>query len=307
MNIYSTRAIAFIVLLPWLAGAGLAVFGYHEYRTLFAAGRDKAQIQQAAAAANATAQQADVAKAQAAAVAAAVAQAQADHSAVITGHVSVEKAASGFVEGAKIALTSDPVSTPAGQAALALLESASSTLGQPLTPEQKAVWVKTVGGLIAQNAQARADLAAQTAAAVALRASLDTETEHAVASDAHATQLAGQLQQTNSTLATTAAHAATLTEQVKAWANNEPNLWARIKALGGLCSVLAIGLVCYEIHRRGITGTLHDAVALGENLKAGLVTATNDAPAVEAKIATWWGDAKADAAKLEAVKQKLRL
>ena len=107
-------------------------------------------------------------------------------------------------------------------------------------------------------------------------------------------------------LKTEAVKSATLTAAVKSWADKEPGLWMRIKALGGLLAVAVILLIIYEIHRRGVDGTLKDSVALGEHLKAGLVAVTNDAPAVEAKIATWWGDAKADAAKLEAVKQTLR-
>ena len=303
----SNRGAAFLLYVGYLGIAALVAFGVHEYGVLTSPDRNKKGADAAAFAAALTETQAKAAVAQAQAVKVAVAQAQTDHAAVVDTYVSIEKSASGFVEGAKIALASDPVTTPSGQAALALLESASATLGQPLTYEQRQVWISTVGGLIAQNAKAREDLAAQTAAAVALRASLAATTAHAEASDAHATVLAGQLATTNTVLAATATKAATLTEQVKAWADNEPNLWARIKALGGLCVVLAIGLVCYEIHRRGITGTLKDSVALGEHLKAGLVTATNDAPAVEAKIATWWGEAKADAAKLEAVKQHLRL
>jgi hypothetical protein len=303
----NNRGFAFVLALPWIAGAVLAAFGYHEYQTLFAPGRDKKGVDAAAVAVDTTAAQAKVAKDQAAAVAAAVAQAQADHSAVMATRDSIDQNAAGFVEGAKDAIKSDSPQTQPEIIALVMLDSASDVLGQQLTLKQRKVWMDTVGNLIAKNADSEAQLAAQTAAAVALRASLDATTAHAVASDAHATQLAGQLQQTNASLDASAAHSADLTGQVKAWADNEPGLWARIKALGGLCAVLVVGLIWYEVHRRGITGTLNDAVKLGDDLKTDLVTATKDAPAVEAKIAGWWGDAVKDKAKFEAVKQTLRL
>ena len=301
----NTRSgVASIVVIA--AIAFVAVVGY-EWNTVFANGRNKSVADKTAAAADKASIQAAQAKVQADAVAVAVAQAQADHAKAEAIHIAVDSAASGFVEGATIALQSEIAPTPAELAASALLESASSTLGQPLTAAQRAVWVKTVGELIAQNAKARADLAVQTAAAVALRASLDATTAHAQASDANAASLAGQLDKTNTTLAATTAKSATLAEANKSWADRELGLWARIKALCWLVGLLVVGLVAYEIHRRGVTGALKDAVALKEHIQTAAVTVGADATALKATVEGWWGEAKTDRAKFEAVKQKLRL
>lgn len=279
-----------MAVLPWVAGAALAAFGYHEYSTIFAPGRNKKGADAAAVASAETDAQAKVASERAAAVAAAIEKARGEHAASEAKHDAVDAAASGFVAGATIALQADPSPTPAEQAALALLGSASSTLGQPLTPDQRAMWVRTVGGLIAQNAEAKAALAAQTSAAIALRASLDATVKHAAASDAHASELAGQLEETNAALAATAAHAADLTSQAKAWADHEPDLLARIKALGGLIGVMLIGLVWYEIKRKGLTGALHDAVALKEHVQMQASALGADPEKLKAAAETWWAD-----------------
>jgi hypothetical protein len=290
-----------------VGGLGAGAFCVHEYKTLFASGRNKKGADTAAAAAQTTQAQAVIVKDSAADVAYAVAKSTAEHAVVIATRDAIDQNAAGFIEGAKDAVQSDPTPTQAEIIALVMLDSASDSLGQPLTLKQKKAWMETVGGLIAKNADTEAKLAKQTSDAIALRASLDATQAHAKAADDTSVALTAQLSAKATELVNEAKKSSDLAAKNKEWADNEPSLWARIKALCWLLGIAVAGLVYYEIKRKGLTGTLHDAVALAEHTKTIAVTATNDAPAIEAKIDAWWGDAKADAKKIEAVKQTLRL
>ena len=287
----------------------LAGYAWHQYSTVFAPGRDKKKADAAAAAAVVAQQQAVVIKDDAAAVKAAVAQSTADHVAVIAKRDVIDQNSEGFSYAAHSVLLAEPNPTPGVKLATTLTDSAYAALGANLSPEQKAVW----DSMLAAHKDDKAAIAARdakisqmTADAIAMYGSLEATQAHAKASDEHSTVLAGQLAVKTTELVKTTGLAATLTGQVKAWADKEPDWIARIKALGILCGLLAVGLIWYEIRRRGLAGALTDAVALKEHVQATAVTLGADATKLEQSAAGWWGDATKDLAKFNAVKAKLR-
>lgn len=301
------RGIANLVLIAAIALGAVVVY---EWNTLFAGGRNKSVADKTAAAATQTSQQAavvaitakDLQKAVNAAVSAAVAEEK--------NHQAIEANAAGFSYAANTALLSESNPSPRVQLATKLTDSAFKALGAKLPPEQKMIW----DALLAARDDDKAAIAARDAKitamtidAVRVAGTLDATVARATQAEATVkTQSATIVTQTTD-LKTEAVKSAALAEQNKSWADREPGLWARIKALCVLSVLLVIGLVAYEIHRRGITGALKDAVALAEHTKAIAVAAGADAPAVEAKIAGWWGDAHKDLADFNAVKSKLRL
>ena len=303
----NTRGIAFVAVLPWIAGLALAAFGYHEYATLFAPGRNKAKSDQAATAAALTSTQAVTVSAGADAVKVAVDRVTVEHAAVIAKRDAINLNVAGFIEGARQAVAADPNPSDADLVAAALLDSATAAIGQPLTIEQRAVWTKTVSALISKNAEAKARIAKMTLDAAALRASLDATQAHAKAADAQAATLADQVAANAKELTASAVKTAGLTADIKKWADNEPNMLARIKALGGLAAVLLIGLVWYEIKRRGLTGAVHDAVALKEHIQTTAATLGADAEKLKQSAETWWADAPKDKTVFDKLKSDLRL
>lgn len=296
-------AIDLVVLLV----VGLVSFGVYEYKTVFAPGRNKAKTDQAAVAAAATAQQAAAVNGDAAAVKVAVAQATADHAVVIAKRDEIDRNAAGFIEGARQAISANPEPSDADIVAIGLLDSATASLGQPLTAEQKAVWTKTVSALIAKNAAAQAKIAQMTTDAAALRASLNATQEHAKASDAQAQTLSAQLAANAKELTATATQAATLTADVKRWADKEPDMWARLKAALVLVVLLIGGIAWYEIKRKGLSGALQDAVALKEHVETTAAKLGADAQALKQSADEWWADDPKARRIFEDAKAKLRL
>ena len=306
MNIRSNRgAINFVAIGIIL----LAGFAYREYATVFAPGRNKKKADAAASAAVVANQQAVVVKDDAAAVKAAVDESAKDHAAVIAKRDAVDDNAKGFSYAAHAVLVAEANPTPGVQLATTLTDSAYLALGANLSPQQKAVW----DSMLATNKADKAAIAARdarieqmTADAVTMYATIEATQAHAKASDEHSTVLASQLAVKTKELVKTTGLAATLTGQVKAWADKEPDWIARIKALGILCALLVVGLVWYEIRRRGLTGAVADAVALKEHVQTTAVAVGADATKLEQSVKDWWGDATKDLAKFNAVKAKLR-
>jgi len=289
-----------------VGGLGAGAFCVHEYKTLFASGRNKKGADTAAAAAQSTQTQAVVVKDSAADVAAAVAKSTSEHAAVIATRDAIDQNAAGFIEGAKDAVKSDAAPTQAEIIALVMLDSASDSLGCPLTPKQRKMWMDTVGGLIAKNAYTEEQLAKQTEDAKALRAGLDATQAHAKAADDTSMALTVQLSAKATELVREAKKSSDLAADNKKWADNEPGLWAKIKALCWLLGIAVALLVWYEIKRKGLTGALQDAVALKEHTHTVAVALGADATKLKEETEKWWdGDPKAKAI-FEAVKTDLR-
>ena len=303
----SIRGFAFLVLLPYIAGGGVVLWAAHEYGVLFAPGRNKTVAEQSAAVAAQASSQAATVKLGADEVHAAVAAAAAEHAAVLAKRDAIDQNAAGFIEGARQAIAADPSPSDADQVAATLLDSATAAIGQPLTTEQRAVWSKTVAGLIAKNAVAQARIAQMTSDAAALRASLDATQAHAKASDDHVTTLSGQLATAAKDLTATTAKAADLTAANKAWADKEPDITARIHALLWLLALTAGLLVWYEIKRRGLTGLHQDAVAYSDKAVAAATATGDEATKLKSELAVWWADDPAAKQLYDAAKAKLRL
>jgi len=303
----SFRSIRGVVDLALLAVIALAAFAYHEYSTLLAPGRNKAVAEQSAAVAAQASSQAATVKLGADEVHAAVAAAAAEHAAVLAKRYAIDQNAAGFIEGARQAIAAGPSPSDADQVAATLLDSATAAIGQPLTTEQRAVWSKTVAGLIAKNAAAQARIAQMTTDAAAMRASLGAEQAHAKASDDHITTLSGQLATTAKDLTATTAKTADLTAANKAWADKEPDITARIHALLWLLALAGALLVWYEIKRRGLTGLRDDAVAFSDKAVVAATATGDEAARLKTELAAWWADDPKAKQLYDAAKAKLRL
>jgi len=303
----SFRSIRGVVDLALLAVIALAAFAYHEYSTLLAPGRNKAVAEQSAAVAAQASSQAATVKLGADEVHAAVAAAAAEHAAVLAKRDAIDQNAAGFIEGARQAIAADPSPSDADQVAATLLDSATAAIGQPLTTEQRAVWSKTVAGLIAKNVAQQARIAQMTTDAVAMRASLGAEQAHSKASDDHITTLSGQLATTAKDLTATTAKAADLTASNQAWADKEPDNVARFHALLWLLALAAGALLWYEIKRRGLTGLRDDAVAFSDKAVVAATATGDEAARLKTELAAWWADDPKAKQLYDAAKAKLRL
>jgi hypothetical protein len=164
-----------------------------------------------------------------------------------------------------------------------------------LTPAEAEKFAKLAAGLLAKNAAQRAELDRMKAEAIATQATLAAVHEHAVAADAQAQKLSGQLTVQTKTLTAAAGTAAKLTQQNKAWADNEEGLWDRIKALGGLAAALLLIALLLGFKFLGVKQTLTDTVAAGEYLKTQAIAAGHNAEELEAKLHTWWEGSKGEA------------
>ena len=290
----------------WLV-IGLISVGSYFYLKVLEPGRNKAVADKTASAAVQTTEQAKAVEERATAVKAAVTESTANHAKEIATRDKIDQNATGFVEAAKIAIQADPAPSQADLVALGLLDSATQALGQPFTAEQRAFWVKTVGGLIAKNTEAQQTVARMTVDAAALVAARDAEHAHAVSSDATAATLSAQLAKNTTQLAGQAAKASTLASQNKAWADNEQTLWGRIKALSGLAIILIIADGLISIKLSGVTKTRDNTVALVESMKKWAVEGVQDAADLKKKMTDWYeNDTKAQNA-VAKVKTKLRL
>jgi len=306
------------VLIYVLAGLGMA--GGYAYTKLVEPGRNKKTADQAALVADQAAKQVQAAEQQAQQAAKDAQQAKtaaADALALNQKerglYEQTAKNASGFVEGAKIALSADPNPTQPELVATGLLDSASTALGQPLTEEQRQVWIKTVAGLLAHNAETEAKVAQLTKEAAEARAQLGEVKARAEAADQHVVLLTGQLaSQTTELVATTAkatelsSKTADLTAKNKSWADREQTWWGRVKAGGALGVILLLVIVAISIKLFGVQETASDAVALVHWVKGEAVKAGHDAVALEQKISDWWGNSSGKT-QFNKITSKLRL
>lgn len=219
----------------------------------------------------------------------------------------IDNNASGFVEGAKIALSTNATPTHAEIVAIGLLESASTALGQPLTADQRQVWTKTVAGLIARNADAEAKVAQLTKEAAEARAALGEVRARADAADTHVGVLTQELSKNANELVKTTGRAADLSAENKAWAQGEQTLWGRLKALA-LVAVFLVGVLIFlSLRYRGVSSTMKDAVALGEHLKEVAIKAGHQTEELEKDIRNWWENDKQAEAKYAKTKLQLRM
>lgn len=300
----STRGVIDLVLLAVLA---LGAWGYHEYTTVFAPGRNKAKADQAAAVAATSGQQATNLQQGAGAVQTAVETVKSDHAREIAGRDAADKAAGENLAMIKAALESELAPTPAEIVALGYADAAEIAIGQRFTAEQRAAYVKRVAPLIKDLSLAKEAIALAKLDAAAKDAAITELRERSVASESTATAATNNLKAEADAHVATAGKAAELTASNKAWADHEPDMLARIKALGGLVLVLVIGLVWYEIHRRGLAGAVQDAVALKEHVVATAVTLGADAEKLKQSTETWWADDPKAKRLFDAAKAKLRL
>ena len=288
----------------FIAIGAVAVIGYLWVK-VFEPGRNKTVADKSAAAASVSAQEATQAKAQVVELAGALQAEKQAHADEVKAHRDTEGKAASYVEASTSALQSDPNLTPAAQAALQLNSLASTVLGGgTLPPDQMRT---LVAGLIKQTAEAKKAADDAHLDALATHAKLETTAADSAAKDQHIDTLTTQLSAKSTDLAAHTALSAKLTAENKTWADGEQNWRGRMKAAGALLAVAVVGLIWYEVRRRGLTGTLQDAVALKEHIQT---TAANLAPAVTADLqkaeSAWWGtEAKAQAA-FNTVKNQLR-
>ncbi len=284
----SARALAVVVLLPYLAAAALAGSGLWQWKKLTAPGRNTKTATAAAAKADLAKTQADQVAAQADAVKAAVAQAGTAHQAEVATHRAIENNAAVFVEASTQVLKSDPSPSTETIIAIDLNDAAAAALGVHLSPEQ----LRIVSTLIKKNREASEEIAKLKGEAIATRARLDAVTAQATTADALAKDLIAKLDTSTHELTATATKAATLAESNKRWADDALSLWDRIKALGWLAVFLALFAFGTVWKLFGFRTALHDSVALGEFLKDHAFAAGHDAVNLEQKIHAWWeGDA----------------
>lgn len=294
------------VTLGVLAVLGVLAAGGWLYSKVTQPGRNKVVATEAAQAAAVAAVQAQAEKDKADAVAAATAKAAEEHARERALRDQIAANASGFVEGAKIALQTNPVPTQSELVAIGLLESAGTALGQPLTPTQRAVWTRTVAGLIARNVEAEEQVRRLTREAGEARAALGEVRARADAADKNISVLAKQLTEHSAELAQNAGKAAKLTAENKLWADGEQTLWGRLKALAALAVLLVLVIVVISLRYRGISSTVKDAVALGEHVKNIAVKAGHDAQEIETAISSWWEDDKRAKNNYTKIKAQLR-
>jgi len=291
---------AFAIPAVYFVIVGVLAAGGWAYTKLMEPGRNKKVADQVAAQTAIADAQAKANKEKADAVAAAIQSAADANAKEREQEKKVRQNASGFTEGAKIAIQADPAPSQADLVALNLLEGATQALGEPLTDSQRKVWVSTVAELIAKNSASEAQVAALKQQAAADRAALDAITAHAQAADATAQTLAVKLDQQAKILADTTGKASSLAEKNAQWADGAITLWGRIKALGVLAVILGLVIVVVAIKLFGVNEVAADAVGLAEHLK----TFVQDG---ETKVKEWMqNDTKAQAA-IDKVKAKLRL
>lgn len=294
-------SVAVLAVLGVLAAGGWLVHKVTE------GGRNKQVAVKAAQAAAVADALARAEKDKVEAVAAATAKAAEEHARERQLRDQIVANASGFVEGAKLALRTNAQPTHAEVVALGLLESASTALGSPLTEQQRQVWTKTVAGLIAKNAEAEEQVRRLTQEAATARAALSEVRARADAADRNVSELTKQLNEHSQKLVQTAEKAADLTAKNKAWADGEVNLWGRLKALGLLAGLLAVVIIFLSLKYRGVSSTAKDAVALGEHLKGLATKAGHSAKELEDEIRTWWEGDKSGEAKYAKTKSQLRI
>jgi hypothetical protein len=295
------------ITLGTLAVLGVLAAGGWLVHKVMEPGRNKKVAIEAAQAAAVADALARAEKDKVEAVAAATAKAQEQHARERALQNQIAANASGFVEGAKMALQTNPVPTHAEIVAIGLLESAGTALGQPLTPQQREVWTRTVAGLISRNAEAEAQVRKLTQEAATARAALGEVRARADAADRNVSQLTKELSEHTSKLVESTEKAADLTAQNKQWATGEQNLWGRLKALALLAAFLAVILIFLSLKYRGVSSTAKDAVALGEHIKQLAAKAGHGAKELEDEIHTWWeGDTKAET-KYAKTKSQLRI
>jgi hypothetical protein len=295
-----TNSRAFVIPAVYFVVVGVLAVGGWAYTKLTEPGRNKKVADQVAAQTAIADAQAKANKDKADAVAAATQAAAEANAKEREQEKKVRQNASGFTEGAKIAIQADPAPSQADLVALSLLEGATQALGEPLTDSQRKVWVSTVAGLIAKNSASEAQVAALKQQATADRAALDAITAHAQAADATAQTLAVKLDQQAKILADTTGKASTLAEQNAQWADGAITLWGRIKALGVLAVILVMVIVVVAIKLFGVNELATDAVAFGEHLK----TFVEDG---EKKVESWWSDDPKARKLFNKYKTKLRL
>lgn len=301
-SIRAEIAVATILLIVGVFGAG----GFGWYKITEPA-RNKKAVARSAQAAAATEAQARAELEKVAAVAAAAAKAAQEHAQERQLRDTIDRNASGFVEGAKIALQTNPTPTQAEIVAIGLLDSAGQALGQPLTAQQREVWTKTVAGLIARNVEAEQRVQQLTKDAAEARAALGEVRARAQAADNNVSILTKQLDEHTRELVKTAAKAADLTAKNKLWADGEQTLWGRLKAVGFVSFLLLAVATFLSLRYRGMSSTVKDAVALGEHMKKLAIDAGQDAKKLEEQVSDWWENDTNAEAKFAKIKSQLRL
>ena len=285
----------------------LAAFAWREYSTVFAPGRNKKQIDQTAQVANQTAQQAVVVHASAEELKAVADASAAAHLAVIANRDAIDDGVNGRIECAKAMLATDKNPTAAEVAAQIMLDDAQAALGRELTDKERAFWTKLSVPLIQRQQEALAEAQRQREIAENAIAARDATQAESLGKDKLLGAQATTIEKKSGQLVTYATKNASLTAQVKQWADQEPDLWARIEALCILVVLLVGGLIWYEIHRRGVDGALKDAVSLKEAVQTEATKLGADATALHQNVDAWWESDPKGKAAFDAVKAKLRL
>lgn len=282
---------------------GLIALGGVAYVKVFEPGRNKKVADQiAAATAEATQQAVEAKKLAAEAKAASVAAAQA-HAKEIALRDQMDQNAASFSGQAKAMLEADPHPSPYTLIAIGLCESIQQSLAIKFTPEQQAAFVSRVTPLLQKNAETEKALAEEKARAAALAAGKDAEHARAVAADALAQTLTGQLAVQTAAVATTTAESATLAAKNQAWANNVSTLWQRFQAaiLGIFVLLVLLGIGWWKL--RGTTRVLYDAAALAEDAQN---AATRGVAMTKDEIEQWWENDRPGRAAYQKVLANLR-
>jgi hypothetical protein len=293
MNIKSSSGIAILIILPWIAGAAVVAWGYHEYKTVFAPGRDKKQINSAASSSVATYANSVVVDNEASSLRVKLDEANKAHVLVIKSRDDIDDGVNGRIECARTMLGTDKTPTPAEVAAQIILQDAQQAIGRPLTDKEKTYWTNLAMPLIKGQQDALNEEQKQreiAAKAIAVRDAVQADSEK---KDNIIQSQVAQLKDQTGKLVDSAKKTEILTSKVKEWADNEPGLWTRIKALGWLAGILSVLVVWYEIKRRGITGAVKDAVALTEHVKTIAVNAGHDPVELDKKVNDWWDGSSA--------------
>jgi type II secretory pathway pseudopilin PulG len=289
-----------------IALAVLAGVGYL-YMSVFAPGRNKKVADKTEVATAQAQQQAIEAKKEADAMKLAAADAAAAHAKEIALRDQMDRNAAAFSAQAKAILASDPNPSEYTIVAIGLLDSVETSLGIQFTLEQRKAFMDRVVPLLKHNAEVESQLAAEKARSAALAAGKDAEHAHALASDAHANELAGQLSNTSATLVTTSGKAASLAASNAAWANNEQTWIGRAKAAGALLLLLLIAIFAISWRLRGKDKTLGDTVALIEQMKGWVAAGVKDVGELKAKMKEWNGGDTAHENAISKIKTELRL
>jgi hypothetical protein len=288
MNHNNIRAFAIVVVLPYLAGALLAGYAWHEYHVLFSAGRNKKGSDAAASAAVVTATNSVAVNNAMADLKAKFEDANKIHLDVIKARDAIDDGVNGRIECAKVMLATDNTPTPAEVATQIMLQDAQNAIGRPLTAKERAYWTDLALPLIKGQRDALNEAARQRQIAAKAIAARDAVQADSAQKDKIIQSQANQLTVQTGQLVASARQTENLTAKVKEWADQEPGLWARIKALCWLVAILGAVLVWYEIKRKGLGGALKDAVALCEHTKSLAVQGVNSMEEIDKRVDYWW-------------------